>query len=74
MSHQDELLAEAVAHLVGAYEAIDEISRRRALPSTSPAFMSASRMLCATLVAIDEFSQLIWVEDCPNSVPLGLQV
>ena len=66
MSDQDALLADATAHLIEAYEVIDELSQKSSLPSMSPTLTNACRMLCATLLAIDEFSQLVWVEDCPN--------
>jgi hypothetical protein len=59
----DALLADATAHLVQAYEAIDELLGKSSLLSKSPTFISACRGLCATLVAMDEFSQLIWVEE-----------
>lgn len=74
MSDQDALLADATAHLIEAYEAFDELSRKSSLPSTSPTFTNACRMLCATLVAMDEISQLVWVEDRPNMGPSELQV
>jgi hypothetical protein len=58
----DSLLADATAYLVEAYEAIDELSRTSSVLSGSPAFLGACRCLCATVVAFDEFSQLIWNE------------
>ena len=61
-SQRDSLLAEATAHLVRAYQAVDELSRFSRLPSISPTFVDACRTLCATLVSLDEVSQLIWSE------------
>lgn len=59
----DSLLAEATAHLVLAYDAIDEFSGRSSMPWSSPTFVSTCRLLCATLVAIDEFSESLWADD-----------
>ena len=61
-SHADALLADATAHLVEAYEAIDEFSRTSSLLSDSPTFLGACRCLCATLAAFDEFSQFLWAD------------
>ena len=58
----DLLLADATAHLVEAYEAIDELSQASSLLSGSPAFLGACRCLCATVAAFDQFSQMIWNE------------
>ena len=55
----DSLLAEATAHLVWAYEAIDQFSQNSTKPWTSPTFLSTCRLLCATLAAIDEFSESV---------------
>jgi hypothetical protein len=70
----DELLADATAHLVEAYQAIDELLRKSSLLSKSPTFMSACQGICATLLAMDEFSQLIWLEakaPCVDGSTLG---
>jgi hypothetical protein len=56
----DALLADATAHLVEAYEAIDELSRTSSLLTGSPTFLTASRCLCVTLAAMDEFSESAW--------------
>lgn len=56
----DSLLAEATIHLVRAYEAIDQFSRASVTSSRSPAFAVTCRHLCATLVAIDDFTQSVW--------------
>lgn len=56
----DSLLAEATAHLVWAYEAVDQFSQRRSMSWSSPTFVSTCRLLCATLAAIDEFSESMW--------------
>ena len=58
----DSLLAEATAHLVGAYEAIDQFSQRSSTPWSSSTFVSTCRLLCATLAAIDEFSESMWAD------------
>ena len=58
----DSLLAEATAHLVLAYDAIDQFSEKSSMPWRSPAFVSTCRLLCATLVAIDEFSESVWTD------------
>ena len=58
----DTLLADATAHLVEAYEAIDELSRTSFLLSDSPTFLGACRCLCATLAAFDEFSESVWAD------------
>ena len=58
----DSLLAEATAHLVWAYEAIDQFSQNSTKPWSSPTFLSTCRLLCATLAAIDEFSESIWAD------------
>jgi hypothetical protein len=57
---QDALLADATAHLLSAYKAIDEFSQTATEPWTSRAFVSACQSLCATLIAIDEFSESTW--------------
>jgi hypothetical protein len=57
----DSLLAEATAHLVLAYDAIDQFSEKSPMP-WSPTFVSTCRLLCATLVAIDEFSEPVWTD------------
>jgi hypothetical protein len=56
----DSLLADATIHLVQAYEAIDRFSQACVTSSRSPAFATACRHLCAALVAMDQFTQLIW--------------
>ena len=61
-THTDSLLAEATAHLVGAYEAIDQFSLNSTKPWSSPTFLSTCRLLCATLAAIDEFSESMWAD------------
>ncbi len=58
----DSLLAEATAHLVWAYEAIDQFSQTSSMPWSSPTFLSTCRLLCATLAAIDEFSESMWAD------------
>jgi hypothetical protein len=57
---RDVLLADATAHLLSAYQAIDEFSRTTTEPWSSRAFVSACQSLCATLIAIDEFSESTW--------------
>ena len=56
----DSLLAEATAHLLWAYEAIDQFSQRSSTPWSSSTFVSTCRLLCATLAAIDQFSESMW--------------
>jgi hypothetical protein len=56
----DSLLADATIHLVRAYEAIDRFSQASVTSSKSPAFVTACRHLCAVLVAMEQFTQLIW--------------
>jgi hypothetical protein len=56
----DSLLADATIHLVRAYEAIDRFSQASVTSSRSPAFAIACSHLCATLVAMDHLTQLIW--------------
>ena len=58
----DAHLAEATLHLVGAYEAILRFSNESANSSKSPTFGNACRLLCATLVAMEEFTFLKWGE------------
>ena len=56
----DSHLADATIHLVRAYEAMDRFSQASVTSSRSPAFGIACRHLCTTLVAMDQFTQLIW--------------
>jgi hypothetical protein len=70
-SQADTLLADATAHLVEAYEAIDELSRTSFLLSDSRTFLGACRCLCATLAAFDEFSQSVWADSELAAVPAG---
>ena len=58
----DWLLAEATAHLLWAYEAIDQFSQRSSMPWSSSTFVSTCRLLCATLAAIDQFSESVWAD------------
>jgi hypothetical protein len=58
----DSLLAEATAHLVWAYEAIDQLSQANSMPWSSSTFVSTCRLLCATLAAMDQFSESIWAD------------
>lgn len=58
----DSMLAEAIVHLVLAYEAIDQFSKSRLTPLGSTAFAAVCRNLCATLVAIDEYTELVWMD------------
>jgi hypothetical protein len=57
---RDALLADATAHLLSAHKAIDEFSQITTEPWSSRAFVSACQSLCATLIAIDEFSESTW--------------
>ena len=57
---RDALLADATAHLLSAYKAFDEFSQATIEPWSSSAFVSACQSLCATLIAIDEFSESTW--------------
>jgi hypothetical protein len=59
-THADVLLADATAHLLSAYAAMDKLSRNNTMLWSSPAFESACRLLCGTLVAIDEVSESTW--------------
>jgi hypothetical protein len=61
-TNTDVLLADVTAHLLCAYAAMDKYSRYSTTPWSSPAFESACRLLCGTLVAIDEFSESIWAD------------
>ena len=56
----DSLLADATIHLVRAYEAIDRFSQASVTSSRSPAFATTCRHLCAALMAMDQFTQMIW--------------
>ena len=58
----DSLLAEATAHLLWAYEAIDQFSQANSTPWSSSTFVSTCRLLCATLAAIDQFSESMWAD------------
>jgi hypothetical protein len=58
----DSLLAEATVHLVLAYDAIDQFSEKSSMPWRSSTFVRTCRLLCATLVAIDEFSESVWTD------------
>ena len=61
-THTDWLLADAIAHLLLAYEAIDVFSQDSTKSWNSPTFVSTCRLLCATLAAIDEFSESMWAD------------
>jgi hypothetical protein len=61
-SQRDTLLADATAHLLFAYEAIDAYAQSSAKPWSTCAFVNTCRFLCATLSAIDEFSESVWTD------------
>ena len=63
VEERDVLLASAIAHLLFAYDAIDEFSQESTKPWSSRAFVNACRFLCAALMAIDEFSESMWADD-----------
>jgi hypothetical protein len=56
----EAVFANATAHLVTAYEAIDDLSRKSSVRLTSPTFVEACPSLCGTFIVPDDFSHGPW--------------
>ena len=65
----DRTMAEATAHLVSAYRAIEALSLQPSPFAATLSFGVASHNLCATLVAIDDCCTTVW-SDPVGAIPI----
>jgi hypothetical protein len=67
IGHRDMAMANATAHLLSAFHLLAALDTPCSAAPGSSSFELASRNLCSTLIAIDDYCNTVWTSPGPAS-------